>query len=196
MRQKVLVFGRSVLQAGNISSIPNICQIGEKRGKKRRGGAFPTSQSHTALNGPQSQKRHHLYSSERGRCVTTFISNISSALLFSSKNGLSSFSHVRQMDELTLPNAGKGRQQQMHARDQRDRGEGARAQFRVQFISHCDSVGFAFSEFGKGVHTLFSAYLATSLPWSGSYPIIHSLALVTNFTKPRTSHIFGLCIMG
>ena len=40
-------------EEGNISSVPNICQNGGKRAKN----AFPTS---TAVNGPQSQKRHHL----------------------------------------------------------------------------------------------------------------------------------------
>ena len=58
LRQKVLVhiagvsFGRG-REEENISSVPKICQNGGKRAKN----AFPTSMS---LNGPQSQKRHHL----------------------------------------------------------------------------------------------------------------------------------------
>ena len=146
--------------------------------------------------------------SARGRCEIAFISNISCAALFIEKWAPpppSSFSHERRaapqwMDELALLPLLSRMREKAAACDQCDhRGLRARAPFRVQFISHCDSTAsdalsysaWLFRNSGKGcIHSprLPTSPLPRRLPHGAVVAPLytHSLALTTNFTIVTT----------
>ena len=148
----------------------------------------------------------------RGRCEIAFISNISCAALFIEKWASpppSSFSHERRaalpqwMDELALfssPECGKRQLPAINAIIE----DCARALHSVSNSYHTATVqpatrslirlGF-FGIRERGAYTLLAAYFPYSplSPWRGSCPIIHSLALATNFTIVTTRRTHSGC---
>ena len=195
LRQKVLVFTtRSACR--EISRVSPTFVKSAKRGQSgKKTSPFPTL---IALNGPQSQKRAsfvHRLQMWMWNClhIKYFL-----CCSFHRKMGFLRFptgaGGVRGAQyELTLfPNAGKA-----DAINEIERGR-TRALDSVSNSYHtATQLGFAFSEFGKGVHTLRGSApthprLPPSLPWRGRCPIIHPVALTTNFTivtTPTDAHI-------
>ena len=146
---------RSVLRARNISSIPNICQIGEKRGKKRL-SHFPHCAEWAAI----TETASFVLERARQMCSRLHIKYFLRAALFIEKWAFFVFPRAggaERMDELTLPNAGKGRC------DQRDR-ERARAPNSVSNSYHTATrlCFFGIQERGA-LHTLSRLLASCSL---------------------------------
>ena len=136
-------------EEGNISSVPNICQNGGKRAKKRvshiDGGEWAAI-TETASFGVLVRRRRAM--SARAADVKLPSYQIFPALLFSSKNGLRRRllrfptsaaprpnGWMNSLSSLCSPECGKRQLPAINAIIE----DCARAPFRVQFISHCDS---------------------------------------------------------